>query len=146
MLAREVEDPVVISVRRRSGALGSMNVAMLTYPRNLEGSIMILGDKGSVRVGGVALNEIQHWEFSEKQPEEDKIASANYETTSVYGFGHPLYYDNVIKVMRGEAPPEADGREGLKSLETLILAYLSAEARALVEAVLSARTFSLGMT
>jgi len=44
----------------------------------------------------------------------------------VYGFGHPLYYDNVIKVLRGEAEPETDGREGLKSLEVLIAAYKSA--------------------
>ena len=103
-----------------------MNVTMLTYPKNLEGSITILGEKGTVRVGGVAVNEIQHWEFAEKLPEDEQIASANYETTSVYGFGHPLYYDNVIKVMRGEAEPETDGREGLKSLETLIAAYLAA--------------------
>jgi UDP-N-acetyl-2-amino-2-deoxyglucuronate dehydrogenase len=50
----------------------------------------------------------------------------NYETTSVYGFGHPLYYSNVIEVMRGNAEAETDGREGLKSLELLIAAYLSA--------------------
>lgn len=122
----EVEDTGVLSVRWRSGALGSMNVTMLTYPKNLEGSITILGEKGSVRVGGVAVNEIQHWEFAEKLPEDDQILSANYETTSVYGFGHPLYYDNVIKTLRGEAEPETDGREGLKSLEVLIAAYLSA--------------------
>jgi UDP-N-acetyl-2-amino-2-deoxyglucuronate dehydrogenase len=122
----EVEDSGVLSVRWRSGALGSMNVTMLTYPKNLEGSITILGEKGTVRVGGVAVNEIQHWEFAEKLPEDEQIASANYETTSVYGFGHPLYYDNVIKVIRGEAEPETDGREGLKSLEVLIAAYLSA--------------------
>lgn len=122
----EVEDTGVLSVRWRSGALGSMNVTMLTYPKNLEGSITILGEKGTVRVGGVAVNEIQHWEFAEKQVEDEQIASANYATTSVYGFGHPLYYDNVIKVMRGEAEPETDGREGLKSLEVLIAAYLAA--------------------
>ena len=122
----EVEDSGVLSVRWRSGALGSMNVTMLTYPKNLEGSITILGEKGTVRIGGVAVNEIQHWEFAEKLPEDERIASANYETTSVYGFGHPLYNDNVIKVMRGEAEPETDGREGLKSLEVLIAAYLSA--------------------
>ena len=122
----EVEDTGVLSVRWRSGALGSMNVTMLTYPKNLEGSITILGENGTVRVGGVAVNEIQHWEFAEKQPEDAQIASANYATTSVYGFGHPLYYDNVIKVMRGEAEPETDGREGLKSLEVLIAAYLAA--------------------
>ncbi|MBP6421508.1 MAG: gfo/Idh/MocA family oxidoreductase, partial [Propionivibrio sp.] len=122
----QVEDSGVLSIRWRSGALGSMNVTMLTYPKNLEGSITILGEKGTVRIGGVAVNEIQHWEFAEQLPEDEKISAANYETTSVYGFGHPLYYDNVIRVMRGEAEPETDGREGLKSLETLIAAYLAA--------------------
>ncbi len=122
----EVEDTGVISLRWRNGALGSMNVTMLTYPKNMEGSITILGEKGTVRVGGVAVNEIQHWEFAESDPDDEKIKSASYQTTSVYGFGHPLYYDNVIKVLRGEAEPETDGREGLKSLEVLIATYLSA--------------------
>jgi UDP-N-acetyl-2-amino-2-deoxyglucuronate dehydrogenase len=122
----EVEDTGVVSVRWRSGALGSMNVTMLTFPKNLEGSITILGEKGSVRVGGVAVNEIQHWEFADSDPEDTKVKDANYETTSVYGFGHPMYYDNVIEVLRGEAEAETDGREGLKSLEVLIATYLSA--------------------
>ena len=122
----EVEDSGVMSVRWRSGALGSVNVTMLTYPRNMEGSITILGEKGSVRVGGVAVNEIQHWEFSESDPDDERVSAASYETTSVYGFGHPLYYDNVINVLRGVGKPETDGREGLKSLEVLIAAYLSA--------------------
>lgn len=123
----EVEDTGVISVEWRSGALGSMNVTMLTYPKNLEGSITILGEKGTVRVGGVAVNEIQHWEFAEPHADDEKVKQASYETTSVYGFGHSLYFDNVIKVLRGEASPETDGREGLKSLEILIAAYLSAQ-------------------
>lgn len=122
----EVEDTGVINVRWRSGALGSMNVTMLTYPKNLEGSITILGEKGTVRVGGVAVNEIQHWEFEDEDADDDAVKASNYETTSVYGFGHPLYYENVINVMRGQAEPETDGREGLKSLEVLIAAYLSA--------------------
>ena len=122
----EVEDTGVLNVRWRNGALGSMSVTMLTYPNNLEGSITILGEKGSVRVGGVAVNEIQLWKFAEPRDYDEKIASASYQTTSVYGFGHPLYYRNVIDVMRGTAHPETDGREGLKSLELLIAAYLSA--------------------
>lgn len=127
-LARDiqVEDTGVLNVRWRSGALGSMNVTMLTYPKNLEGSITIIGEKGTVRVGGVAVNEIQHWEFAEPDEDDEKVKDASYATTSVYGFGHPLYYDNVVKVMRGEVQPETDGREGLKSLETLIAVYLSA--------------------
>jgi UDP-N-acetyl-2-amino-2-deoxyglucuronate dehydrogenase len=122
----ETEDTAAIGIRWRSGALGSMNVTMLTYPKNLEGSITIIGEKGTVRVGGVAVNEISHWEFEEAHPDDAEVAGASYTTTSVYGFGHPLYYDNVINVMRGEADPETDGREGLKSLEVLIAAYLSA--------------------
>lgn len=122
----EAEDTGVISLKWRSGALGSMNVTMLTYPRNLEGSITILGEKGSVKVGGIAANEIQHWEFEHADPDDHKTKEMNYETTSVYGFGHQLYYENVINVLRGEAEPETDGREGLKSLEVIIAAYLSA--------------------
>ena len=122
----EVEDTGVINVRWRNGALGSMSVTMLTYPNNMEGSITILGEKGTVRIGGMAVNDIQLWQFDDARDYDAQVQTANYETTSVYGFGHPLYYKNVVDVMRGSAEPETDGREGLKSLELLIAAYLSA--------------------
>lgn len=122
----EVEDTGVVSIKWRSGALGSMNVTMLTYPKNLEGSITIIGEKGTVRVGGLAVNEIQHWDFAEADSDDENVKAASYQTTSVYGFGHPLYYKNVIDVLRGEAEPETDGREGLRSLEMLIATYISA--------------------
>lgn len=122
----EVEDTGVLNVKWRSGTLGSMSVTMLTYPQNMEGSITILGENGTVRVGGVAVNDIQHWNFAEEKDYDERVHQANYETTSVYGFGHPLYYKNVVDVIRGKAEPETDGREGLKALELLIAAYLSA--------------------
>jgi UDP-N-acetyl-2-amino-2-deoxyglucuronate dehydrogenase len=122
----EVEDTGVAALKWRNGALGTISVTMLTYPKNLEGSITILGENGTVRIGGVAVNEIQRWEFAARHVMDDKIKDANYETTSVYGFGHPLYYDNVIRTLRGEAEPETDGREGLRSLELLIALYKSA--------------------
>jgi UDP-N-acetyl-2-amino-2-deoxyglucuronate dehydrogenase len=125
----EVEDTGVMNVRWRNNALGSMAVTMLTYPKNYEGSITILGEKGTVRIGGVAVNEIITWDFEEEKDYDKDIKNASYETTSVYGFGHPLYYKNVIDVLRGEAEPETDGREGLKSVEVLIAAYLSARDR-----------------
>ena len=122
----EVEDTGVMNIKWRKGTLGSMSVTMLTYPKNLEGSITILGENGTVKVGGVAVNDIQHWEFDKPKDYDEQVSDASYKTTSVYGFGHPLYYKNIIKVFRGELEPETDGREGLKSLEILIAAYLSA--------------------
>ena len=122
----QVEDTATVGIRWRSGALGSINVTMLAYPRNLEGSITILGERGTVKVGGVAVNQIEHWEFADSDPDDEQVKAASYETTSVYGFGHPLYYDNVIRTLRGETEPETDGREGLRSLEVLIASYLSA--------------------
>ena len=122
----EVEDTGVAALKWRNGAMGSISVTMLTYPKNFEGSITVLGEKGTVRIGGVAVNEIVHWEFQDKDPMDGQLDEASYQTTSVYGFGHPLYYDNVIQTLRGEAEPETDGREGLQSLELLIAMYLSA--------------------
>jgi len=122
----EVEDSAVMNVRWRNGALGSMSVTMLTYPKNLEGSITIIGEKGTVKVGGVAVNTIEHWEFEVPSGEDTAITDSSYDTDSVYGFGHPAYYRNVIETLRGEAEPDVDGREGLRSLELLIAAYLSA--------------------
>lgn len=121
----EVEDTGVLNIKWRSGVLGSMAVTMLTYPKNLEGSITILDERGTVRVGGVAVNDIHIWEFAEPATYDSTVLSANYETSSIYGHGHPLHYQNVVEVLRGEAEPETDGREGLKSLELLIAAYLS---------------------
>jgi UDP-N-acetyl-2-amino-2-deoxyglucuronate dehydrogenase len=121
----EVEDSGVAAIRWRSGAMGTLNVTMLTYPKNMEGSITILGEKGTVRIGGVAVNKILTWEFADTLPEDAEVAASSYQTSSVYGLGHPLYYRNVIETLRGEAEPETDGREGLITLELLIAMYLS---------------------
>ena len=123
----EVEDTGVVNIKWRNGTIGSVSVTMLTYPKNLEASITILGEKGTAKIGGVAVNDIQHWEFDEAKDYDNSIKEVSYQTTSIYGFGHPLYYKNVIEVLRGNAEPETDGREGLQSLEVLIAAYRSAK-------------------
>ncbi len=127
-LARDiqVEDTGVLNLRWRSGALGSMAVTMLTYPQNLEGSITILGEKGTVRVGGVAINDIQLWQFADQKDYDAEVKNISYQTDSVYGFGHSLYFKNVADVFRGKTLPKTDGHEGLSSLEVLAAAYLSA--------------------
>lgn len=122
----QVEDTGVAAVRWRNGAMGSVNVTMLTNKSNFEGSITVIGEKGTARIGGVAVNKIEHWSFDTPDPMDEQIDEASYETQSVYGYGHPIYYDNVISTLRGETTADTDGREGLKSLEVLISIYLSA--------------------
>lgn len=122
----EVEDTGVASIRWRSGALGSMTVTMLTYPQNMEGSVTILGEKGTVRLGGVALNDVQQWQFDEPHAEDVEAKASGYTISSVYGHGHRAYYGNVVDALRGRARSETDGREGLRSLELLTAIYLSA--------------------
>lgn len=122
----EVEDTAVMNVRWRNGALGSMAVTMLAYPQNIEGSITILGEKGSVKIGGKAVNEIELWKFADASEDDNRIEDASYQTTSVYGFGHIPYYKNMIETLLGKEKPICNGEDGLKSLEVLCGAYISA--------------------
>ena len=122
----EVEDTAALQLRWRNGCLGTMAVTVLTYPRDLEGSITILGESGSVRVAGAALNKISHWQFADSHLDDDAVEASGYQPSSVYGFGHPHYYANVLAALRGEGAALCDGREGLRSLELLIGAYRSA--------------------
>ena len=122
----EAEDTATVQIKWEKGTLGTMNVTMLTYPKNLEGSITILGEKGTVKLGGNAVNQILHWEFEDNSNDDKYVEKANYETTSIYGFGHPLYYKNMLDVLEGKATPYCDGNQGLKSLEIISAAYKSA--------------------
>ncbi|HMA23069.1 MAG TPA: Gfo/Idh/MocA family oxidoreductase, partial [Gemmatimonadaceae bacterium] len=116
----EAEDSGVGLVKFRSGALGVIEVNVLTYPRNLEGSITVLGEKGSVKIGGTAVNRVETWLFADYDDDDKLVDSANTNPPNVYGYGHEGYYRNVLSVLRGEAKPETDGRAGRKSLELIL--------------------------
>ena len=123
----ETEDTGMAVLRFRSGALGVIEVTVLTYPRNFEGSITILGEKGTVKIGGTAVNRVEQWQFADYDDDDKLIDAANTSPPTVYGFGHEGYYRNVLAVLRGEAKPGTDGREGRKSLELILGIYESAK-------------------
>jgi UDP-N-acetyl-2-amino-2-deoxyglucuronate dehydrogenase len=122
----EAEDTGIAVLKFRSGALGCIQVTMLTYPKNLEGSITILGERGAVKIGGTAVNRAEEWSFADRDDDDAFVESANTNPPDVYGFGHQGYYRNVLAVLRGEAKPDTDGRGGRKSLELILGIYQSA--------------------
>jgi len=122
----EAEDSGAAVLRFQNGAIGVLDVTMLTYPRNLEGSLTILGSRGSVKIGGTAVNRVDTWLFEDYDDDDKLIESAATTPPTVYGFGHQGYYRNVLRVLRGEAVPDTDGREGRKSLEIILAIYESA--------------------
>ena len=126
----ETEDTGAAVLRFRNGAIGSVNVTMLAFPRNLEGSITLLGEKGCVKIGGTALNKVETWEFAEYDDDDKQVHAADYALPSgpgaVYGFGHSAYLRNVITRLEGQDDPVTDGRAGRKSLELVLAIYQSA--------------------
>jgi len=123
----ETEDTGSAILKFRNGVIGTINVTMLTYPKNFEGSITILGEKGTVKIGGVAVNHIDKWEFEEYDDDDRLIEESNYNPPNIYGLGHLPYYQNVIAALKGETEADTDGRSGRKSLELIIAIYKSAQ-------------------
>jgi UDP-N-acetyl-2-amino-2-deoxyglucuronate dehydrogenase len=123
----ESEDMGAALIRFRNGVIATINVSMLTYPKNYEGSITILGEKGTVKVGGIAVNKIEKWEFAEYDDDDKIVFESNYTPPNVYGFGHYGYYKNVADVLDGAKEPDTDGRAGRKSLELVLAIYKSSQ-------------------
>src|SRR5690349_10545392 len=136
----EAEDSGVAILKFRSGALGVIEVNVLAYPKNLEGSITILGEKGSVKIGGTAVNRVETWLFADYDDDDKLVETVATNPPSVYGYGHEGYYRNVLAVLHGEAKAETDGRAGRKSLELILGIYESAKTGRDVPIPLTTRT------
>lgn len=123
----EAEDTGCAILHFRSGIIASLNVTMLTYPKNFEGSITIIGEKGTVKISGMAVNKIEKWEFEDYDDDDRIVQDTNYTPPSVYGFGHNPYYNNVVEVLLSKGKPSTDGRDGRKSVEIIQAIYQSAK-------------------
>ena len=123
----EVEDTGVAILKAKSGAIGIIEATTNTSPEDMEGSINIYGEHGTVEIGGFAMNKIVTWKFDKKLPEDDNIEKYSVNPPNVYGFGHKAYLEHVINAIENNKLGLIDGLEGKKSLEIITAIYESAE-------------------
>ncbi|RYD68448.1 MAG: Gfo/Idh/MocA family oxidoreductase [Sphingomonadales bacterium] len=124
----EAEDTAAVILTFANGALGVIEATGGTRPKDLEGSISILGEGGSVVIGGFAVNRLETWQFADEQPEDQSVVQ-NYSVNppNVYGFGHQAYYEHVVDVINNGGPQLVDGIQGRRSLELISAIYESIE-------------------
>jgi predicted dehydrogenase len=124
----EAEDTAVVVLKFRSGALGLIEATTATRPKDIEGSISILGEHGTVEIGGFAVNEMKVWQFAPRSPADDEVMSRySVNPPSVYGFGHQAYYEHVVDCIINDRQHLVDGLEGRRSLELISAIYESVE-------------------
>ena len=123
----EAEDTGFAIVTFKSGALGMVEATTAARPKDLEGSLSILGEFGSAEVGGFAMNQMRSWQFAPSVPDDERASEDfNENPPDVYGFGHRRYLESVVKALQGEGGRLVDGLEGMRSLELIIAMYESA--------------------
>jgi predicted dehydrogenase len=123
----EAEDTGVAIIRYNSGALGVLEATTATRPKDLEGSISILGEKGSVVIGGFFMNKLETWSFVDKQPIDDEIFEKYGQNPPEFGANLAEYLRGVVSSLNTRKAALVDGLEGRKSLELITALYESIE-------------------
>lgn len=123
----EAEDTAAAVMRFESGALGVFEATVAARPEDLEGSLSLLGEKGSAIIGGPAVNMIKYWRFTEELPEDKEIQKEfSQQVQNVYGHGHEPYLDNVVRAIIEAEPGPVEGEDGKKNVRILSALYESA--------------------
>ena len=124
----EAEDTAIVTLKFRNGALGLIEATTATRPKDLEGSISLLGEKGTVVIGGFAVNEMKTWMFEDQlDGDQDVLQKYSVNPPNVYGYGHQAYYEHVVSCLSEGGKNLVDGLEGRKSIELINAIYESIE-------------------
>lgn len=122
----EAEDTAVATLKFGNGALGVIEATSAARPKDMEGSLSVLGATGAVEIAGFAVNKIRTWQFTQPLPSDaDVMEKFSVNPPNVYGFGHQAYYEHMVDVLANGAKPLVDGHEGRQSLELIMALYES---------------------
>lgn len=123
----EAEDAAVATWQFQSGALGAFEATTCANPKDLEGSITVLGEKGEVEIAGFAVNQVRTWAFVDERPEDQQIQDANYVPDNVYGFGHEALFRSILESLATGQPNMLEGGESRRTLELVTAMYEAME-------------------
>ncbi|WML46191.1 Gfo/Idh/MocA family oxidoreductase [Neobacillus sp. PS3-40] len=121
----EMEDFGAILIRFKNGSIGIVEGSACVYPKNLEETLSIFGETGTVVIGGLAVNDIKTWDFADKKDYDSEDDST--EIDNVYGSGHTPLYKDFIDAIHTNSEPLINGEEGKKAMEIILMAYESSE-------------------
>ena len=130
----EAEDLGIALIRFKNGAYGIVEGTTDIYPKNLEETLYLFGEKGTVKAGGQSVNVIEEWRFSDMLDDPEEVRQQFHENPpNVYGFGHTPLYADVIDAVKNDRAPYVDAEAGKRALELVLAIYRSAATGSIVK-------------
>ena len=110
-------------VKFKNGAIATIEGTTNVYPKNLEETLYIFGEKGTVKIGGTSTNNIDVWDFADESEEDTKNKGLQEETSNVYGNGHISLFADVMDAIQNDRKPYVDAYAGRDALELVLAIY-----------------------
>lgn len=121
----EAEDVGMAIIKFRNGAIGTVEGTTNVYPQNLEETLYVFGEKGTVKLGGKSTNNIDIWDFADENEEDKRNKGLEEVTSNVYGNGHTSLFADMIEAIEQDRKPYVDARAGRNALEMVLAIYKS---------------------
>ena len=121
----EAEDVGMALVRFKNGAIATIEGTVNVYPRNLEETLYVFGQTGTVKIGGTSTNNIDVWDFMDENDEDKENKGLKEQTSNVYGNGHTSLFRDVIEAIEEDREPYVDAVAGRNALELVLAIYKS---------------------